>query len=163
MTARDQFQMSWTHLISSHVAADRMGDFRNWILADTSGFQPDDIFISPTGVSVSFGISDDHTHWWAGVDDAPFSDSTPDRALSIGDTIIDYGRWFAEQRDYRGEMDPPEAEGEVLYGDYLEEYLDDLADAYQDAMARGDKEAAAALKATIDQVKKEIYNEEYPG
>ena len=157
MDEREQLETQWASL----SVAEREDLFRNWILAETSGFAPANIIVSAeTGDDlVDYNFATDLSSWQVAVADSLFTNASPDQALGIGDAIIEIGHLFAEQQGEQAELEEYEQEDESAegaqagYAAALQAAIDELEgmqDEWEALMAGASDHDKAALQGMID-------------
>lgn len=132
MNERNQLQTQWATL----NVTQRKELFRSWIVSETNGISPSNIFIFHyTGGSlVNYNFSADLVSWQAAVADRVFTNALPNEALAVGDALIEVGHLFEERRRERDELSEEEFEDESAEADeYLfEQAIENAIDALEE-------------------------------
>jgi len=159
MDERDQLEAMWL----SSTANDRANLFRAWILAATGEFAPDLSFSESLGDDlVDYSFAEDLSAWQVAVTASVFFDASPDRALGIGDALVEIGHLFGEEQEEAEEEAEFEQEDESAEGgeaawdawvESLESAIEELEgerSSLEASMQGASPDDAAALQSLID-------------
>jgi hypothetical protein len=159
MDERDQLEALWLQ----STANARANLFRDWILAATGEFAPDLSFSEGLGDDlVAYSFDDDLSAWQVAVAASVFFDASPDRALGVGDALVEISHLFGEEQEEAEEEAEFEEEdesaegGEAAWDAWVEsieaaiEELEEERSSLEALMDGASPDDAAALQSMVD-------------